>query len=116
MWISEKKAVNICCKTLMKLWKDVDNKSFDKERKVVHSGSSFPWFLQRLSTVFPLICPQVSTSFFRFNALLKWGYFRVFCLMHLSLYFTQIEEQRIRLSQHERLKQPISSILKQGVQ
>lgn len=57
-WINLLFIVNISCRTLVKLWKDVDNKSFGSSFNELGVSESYPWVMQGFSTVFPPPFPQ----------------------------------------------------------
>ena len=57
-WINLLFIVNISCGTLVKLWKDVDNKSFDSSFNELGVSESYPWVMKGFSTVFPPPFPQ----------------------------------------------------------
>ena len=57
-WINLLFIVNISCRTLVKLWKDVDNKSFGSFFNELGVSGSYPWVMQGFSTVFPPPFPQ----------------------------------------------------------
>ena len=57
-WINLLIFVNISCRTLVKLWKDVDNKSFTSSFNVLVVSESYPQVMQGFSTIFPPLFPQ----------------------------------------------------------
>ena len=57
-WINLLFIVNISCRTLMKLWKSVDNKSFGSSFNELGVSGSYPQVVQGFSTVFPPLFPQ----------------------------------------------------------